>query len=108
MSETITVPNTVAGYSNNRKNIIKKTCTPFTNCISETNNAEIDNAKANDIVILMCSLKEYSIIIPKHLKLYEISTEMNYFKMLMMLLLILLFIIITVLCLNLKLKYRSE
>ena len=47
VSGTITVPNTAAAgaVANNRKNIIIKNCAPFTNCISEINNTQIDNAK---------------------------------------------------------------
>ena len=48
VSATITVPKTAA---DNRKNTIIKNCTPFTNCISEMNNTQADNAK--DIVIVM-------------------------------------------------------
>ena len=48
MSATVTVPNTavVEAAENNRKNIIIKNCTSFTNCIREINNTQIDNAKA--------------------------------------------------------------
>ena len=62
VSPTIIVPNTVAqvAEANNRKNIIIKNCTPFTNCISEINNIQIDNAKDIDIVTPMHSLIEYS------------------------------------------------
>ena len=38
---------------NNRKNIINKSWVPFTNCISEINNTQIDNAKDTDIVMQM-------------------------------------------------------
>ena len=62
VSPTIIVPNTVAqvAEANNRKNIIIKNCTPFTNCISEITNIQIDNAKDIDIVTPMHSLIEYS------------------------------------------------
>ena len=51
VSGTITVPNTAAAAANpnNRKNIVIKNCAPFTNCISEINNTQIDNAKDIDI-----------------------------------------------------------
>ena len=51
MSATITLPNTVAvgAAAGNVKNI--KNCAPFTNCISEINNTQIDNAKDIDIVM---------------------------------------------------------
>ena len=45
---------------NNRKNIIIKNCAPFTNCTSEINNTQRDNAKDIDIVKPMYYLKEYS------------------------------------------------
>ena len=62
VSATITVPNTEAtgAAANNRINMIIKNCTPFTNCISEINNTQIDNAKNTDIVIPMYNLIEYS------------------------------------------------
>ena len=37
-----------------------KNCAPFTNCISEINNTQVDNAKDIDIVIPMYNLIEYS------------------------------------------------
>ena len=37
-----------------------KTCAPFTNCISEINNTQVDNAKDIDIVMPMYNLIEYS------------------------------------------------
>ena len=37
-----------------------KNCASFTNCKSEINNTEIDNAKDIDIVLLMYNLIEYS------------------------------------------------
>ena len=37
-----------------------KNCAPFTNCISEINNTQIDNAKDIDIVMPMYNLIEYS------------------------------------------------
>ena len=47
---TITVNNTAA----------QKNCAPFTNCISEINNTQIDHAKDIDIVMPMYNLIEYS------------------------------------------------
>ena len=61
VSVTITVPNTgIAANPNNRKNIIIKNCAPFTNCISETNNRQIENAKDIGMVMPMYNLIEYS------------------------------------------------
>ena len=42
------------------KKVIFKNCAPFTNCISEINNTQIDNAKDIDIVMPMYNFKEYS------------------------------------------------
>ena len=42
------------------KGVAFKNCAPFINCISETNNAQVDNAKDIDIVMPMYNLIEYS------------------------------------------------
>ena len=42
------------------KGIIFKNCAPSTDCISPTNNTQIDNARQIDVVILMYNLIEYS------------------------------------------------
>ena len=42
------------------KGVAFKNCAPFTNCISEINNTQIDNARDIDIVMLMYNLIEYS------------------------------------------------
>ena len=60
---TISVNNTAAAgaaANNNNKKVIFKNCAPFTNCISEINNTQIDNAKDIDIVMPMYNLIEYS------------------------------------------------
>ena len=60
---TITVNNTAAqgaAANNTNKKVIFKNCAPFTNCISEINNTQIDNAKDFDIVMPMYNLIEYS------------------------------------------------
>ena len=60
---TISVNNTAAGgaaANNANKKVIFKKCAPFTNCISEINNTQIDNAKDIDIVMPMYNLIEYS------------------------------------------------
>ena len=60
---TISVNNTAAqgaGANNTNKKVIFKNCAPFTNCISEINNMQIDNAKDIDIVMPMYNLIEYS------------------------------------------------
>ena len=60
---TISVNNTAAqgaASNNTNKKVIFKNCAPFTNCISEINNTQIDNAKDIDIVMPMYNLIEYS------------------------------------------------
>ena len=60
---TISVNNTAAaGAAANdiNKKVIFKNCAPFTNCISEINNMQIDNAKDIDIVMPMYNLIEYN------------------------------------------------
>ena len=42
--------------NNNNKKVIFKNCAPFTNCISEINNTQIDNARDIDIVMPMYNL----------------------------------------------------
>ena len=46
--------------NNGNKEVVFKNCTPFTDCISEINNAQIDNSKGIDIVMSMHNLIEYS------------------------------------------------
>ena len=60
---TITINNTAAAdadTTNTNKKVIFKNFAPFTNCISEINNTQVDNAKDIDIVMPMCNLIEYS------------------------------------------------
>ena len=55
----ITAPNTAAAdeaANNANKKLIFKNCAPFTDCISEINNTQIDNAKDIDVVIPMHNL----------------------------------------------------
>ena len=59
----ISVNNTAAAdadANNTNKKVIFKNCAPFTDCISKINNAQVDNAKDIDIVMLMYNLIEYS------------------------------------------------
>ena len=61
LNGTVTIPNTgTVANPNNRRNMIIKNCTPFTDCMSEKNNTKIDNAKYIDIVISVYNLIEYS------------------------------------------------
>ena len=60
---TVSVNNTAAqgaAVNNTNKKVMFKNCAPFTNCTSEINNTQIDNAKDIDIVMLMYNLIEYS------------------------------------------------
>ena len=60
---TISVNNTAAegaAVNNNDRKVIFKNCAPFTNCISEINNTQVDNAKDIDIVMPMYNFIEYS------------------------------------------------
>ena len=63
LTGTISVDNTAAqgaAVNNTNKKVIFKNCAPFTNCISEINNMQIDNAKDIDIVMPTYNLIEYS------------------------------------------------
>ena len=42
------------------KGVAFKNCAPFTNCISEINNTQVDNAKDIDIIMPMYNVTEYS------------------------------------------------
>ena len=60
---TISANNTVAAgaaVNNNDRKVIFKNWAPFTNCIREINNTQIDNAKDIDIVMPIYNLIEYS------------------------------------------------
>ena len=60
--ETITVPNTgtAAAPNNRNKKVILKNCVSFTDCISDSNNKEIDHAKDIDVAVSMYNLIKYS------------------------------------------------
>ena len=62
VKRTITVPNTgTAAAANNRNKIVLfKNCAPFTNCINEINNTQIDDAHGIDVVMPMYNSIEYS------------------------------------------------
>ena len=58
----ITVPNTATAgvaVNNNNKKVIFKNCTPFTDCTTEVNNTQVDDAQKIDIVMPMYNLIEY-------------------------------------------------
>ena len=52
------------------KKKIFKNCAPFTNCISEINNAQVDNAKDIHIVMPMYNVIEHSDNYSKHQEVY--------------------------------------
>ena len=56
---TVTVSG-AAGADRRDKKVAFKNCAPFTNCISEINNTQVDNAKDLDVVMPMYNLLEYS------------------------------------------------
>ena len=60
---TITVPNMEAAgvaVNNTNKKVILKNCPPFTGCITQIKNIEVDDAQKIDIVMPMYNLIEHS------------------------------------------------
>ena len=60
---TVTVPNMAAAgavVNNTDKKVIFKNCASFTDCITERNNAQVDDAQKIDLVMPMYNLVEYS------------------------------------------------
>ena len=58
---TVTAMNTAdPPVANNAAEVAFKNCAPFTSCISEINNTQIDNAKDLDITMPMYNVLEYS------------------------------------------------
>ena len=47
------------------KRVIFKNCAPFTNCISEINNKQVDHTQDFDLVMPMYNLIEYSDVFSK-------------------------------------------
>ena len=61
VSGTMTVAPQGGDNPNNfDKIVVFKNFAPFSGCISEINNAQIDNAKDIDVVLPMCNFIEYS------------------------------------------------
>ena len=54
------VPTPATKPNNNDKEVVFKNSAPFTDCISEINNTQIDNAKYIDEIVPMYNLIEYS------------------------------------------------
>ena len=64
-SGTITITGAVADdaakqLDERNKRVVFKNCAPFTDCISEINNTQLDNAKYIGVVMPMYNLSEYS------------------------------------------------
>ena len=60
---TITVTNIVVAdvdANNTNKKVTFKNCAPFTDCINEINNTQVDNVKDLDIMMSMYNVIEYS------------------------------------------------
>ena len=65
---TITVNNAAtadADANNTNKKVILKNCAPFTNCVSEINNVQIDNCKDINVVMPLYNLLEYTLAYEK-------------------------------------------
>ena len=60
MSQNIAVTELVPGRGNNNTQVVFRNCALFTDCITEINNTQIDNAKGIHIVMLMYNLIKYS------------------------------------------------
>ena len=100
---TISVNNTAAagaGANNINKEVIFKNFAPFTNCISEINNTQIDNAKDIDIVMPMYKLNTV-IIMQKQQEAYGNIVKIYQLEKIMMKLL---FLEETILLIHLILK----
>ena len=52
--------NTAIAADRNNKKIIFKNCVPFTDCISDINNTQEDNAKDLDVAMPMYNLTKYN------------------------------------------------
>ena len=52
--------NAATATDRNNKQAIFKNCAPFTDCITEINNTQVDNAKDLDVVMSMYNLIEYN------------------------------------------------
>ena len=89
------------------KEVVFITWAPFTDCISEINNTQIDNAEDIDVVMAMYNLVEYS---DNYLKIsgsYDNITEMK--QLLLMLILFPIFLLLVrVLPLNLNKIIRQN
>ena len=60
------------------KRVIFKNCAPFTECISNINNTQINNAKYMHIMMLIYNLIEYSDNYSKHQEVFKNIIEMSH------------------------------
>ena len=60
VSGTLTSAEIAAGGGNNNIQEVFKNCAPFTDCVREINNTQIDNAKDINVVMPMYNFIEYS------------------------------------------------
>ena len=63
VKRTMKIPNTApagVAVNNSNKKVTFKNFAPFTDCITEINNTQVDNAQKIDIVMPMYNLIEYS------------------------------------------------
>ena len=82
IKETEIIPITPEAWdnaNNYNKEVVFWNSAPFTNCLSEINNTQLDNAKDIDIVMTMNNLIEYSDNYSKNQKVYGNTIEMNHF-----------------------------
>ena len=81
---TITISNTAAtdaAVINTNKKVIFKKCAPFTDCITEINITQIDDAQEIDVVFPVYNLIEYVyyivMLIRRYQEVYDNTIEMN-------------------------------
>ena len=60
MSRIITITATAGSGWNNGIGVVFKNCAPFTNCVKEISNFQIDNSKDIDVVMPVYNLMEYN------------------------------------------------
>ena len=62
LKELQQVPNTgaAAAQNNRNKKVTLKNCAPFTNCISQINNTQVDDTHDINVVMPIYNLLEYS------------------------------------------------
>ena len=71
VSRTIAVTKLASGRGNNNMQVVFKNCAPFTDSISEINNAQVDNSNNIDLVMAVYNLKN----------VYENIIEMTSFRL---------------------------